>query len=215
MTVLSEMGNRICGYHFFRRMLKKHLSMKKTIITMMSAAFITVFAACGNSDHPEDSKEAAKEQNDTKFDDTKIEDDTKFAVAAADGGMLEVELGKLAQTNGASPQVKDLGKMMVDDHSKSNEELKALAQQKNISLPAVMSDDMRKKYDDLAAKKGADFDKAYTDFMVGDHKDDIDDFQHEAEKGADADIKAWAAGKVPVLQHHLEMSQAAKDAVNK
>lgn len=156
--------------------------MKKTIITLMSATVLTLFAACGNSDHPEDSKELAKEQNDTKFDDTKIEDDTKFAVAAADGGMLEVELGKLAQVNGVSAQVKDLGRMMVDEHSKANDELKALAQQKNISLPAVMSDDKRKKYDDFATKKGADFDKAYTGFMVSEHKDVIEDFQHEGKR---------------------------------
>ena len=189
--------------------------MKKTIIALMSATVMTLFAACGDSAHNEDSKEVAKEQNDTKFDDTKIEDDTKFAVAAADGGMLEVDLGKLAQTNGASAQIKDLGRMMVDDHGKANEELKAMAQQKNISLPVALSDDSKKKYDDMAAKKGADFDKAYADMMVSDHKEDIDDFQHEADKGADADIKAWAAGKLPTLQHHLEMSQAAKDAVNK
>jgi len=187
--------------------------MKKTILVMLSATAITLFAACNNSETHEDSKEVAKEQNDTKFDDTKIEDDTKFAVSAADGGMLEVELGKLAQTNGSAPQVKDLGKMMVDDHSKANEELKAMAQQKNISLPAMMSEDKQKKYDDMAAKKGKDFDQAYADFMVSDHKDVIDAFQKEADKGADADIKAWAAGKLPALQHHLEMSQTAKDAV--
>jgi putative membrane protein len=187
--------------------------MKKTILIMLSATAITLFAACGNSEKHEDSKEVAKEQNETKFDDTNIEDDTKFAVSAADGSMLEVELGKLAQTNGSAPQVKDLGKMMVDDHSKAGDELKALAQQKNISLPAAMSEDKREKYDDLAAKKGKDFDQAYTDFMVSEHKDVIDAFQKEADKGNDADIKAWAAGKVAALQHHLEMAQAAKDAV--
>ena len=187
--------------------------MKKTILAMLSATAITIFASCGNTEQHEDSKEVAKEQNDTKFDDTNIEDDTKFAVSAADGGMLEVELGKLAQANGMAPQVKDLGKMMVDDHSKANEELKAMAQQKNISLPAAMSEDKQKKYDDFASKKGKDFDKAYTSFMVSDHKDVIDAFQKEADKGNDADIKAWAAGKIAALQHHLQMSQTAEDAV--
>jgi putative membrane protein len=188
--------------------------MKTTITTLLAATVLAMFTACGNSENnTADSKEVAKDQNDAKFDDTKMEDDTKFAVAAADGGMMEVELGKLAQTNASLQQVKDFGKMMVEDHSKANDELKALAQQKNISLPSALSDDKQKKYDDLAAMKGRDFDKAYTDFMVSDHKDDIEEFKDEAEKGADADIKNWAGGKVPVLEHHLEMAQAAKDAV--
>jgi putative membrane protein len=192
----------------------KHLTIKTTISTLAAATLLAMFTACGNSgSNTADSEEVAKEQNDAKFDDSNMEDDTRFAVDAADGGMMEVELGKLAQTNASLPQVKDFGKMMVDDHSKANDELKALAQQKNISLPSALSEDKRKKYDDLAAMKGRDFDKAYTDFMVSDHKEDIEAFKKEAEKGADADIKAWAGGKVPVLEHHLEMAQAAKDAV--
>ncbi len=188
--------------------------MKKLIYSILTLASFSVFVSCGGSEN-KDSKEVAKENNEAKFEDTKIEDDTKFAVNAADGGMLEVQLGKLAQTNGVSQSVKDLGKMMESDHAKANDELKSLAAQKNITLPASLSEKHQKTYDDLAAKKGADFDKAYADAMVSDHNDDIDEFKKEADKGKDADIKSWAAGKVPVLEHHLEMSKATKDAVNK
>jgi putative membrane protein len=188
--------------------------MKTTMLSILSVASLAILTSCGDGGN-KDAKETAKDQNEQKFDNTKMEDDTKFAVAAADGGMMEVQLGKLAQTNASSQQVKDFGRQMVDDHSKGNDELKALAQKKNITLPAAISDKHQKDYDDLAKKKGADFDKAYIDNMVDDHKEDIDEFQKEADKGADADIKAWAAGKVPVLQHHLMMAKAAQDAVKK
>ncbi|WP_310589728.1 DUF4142 domain-containing protein [Dyadobacter psychrotolerans] len=191
---------------------KISLIMKRITLSALLIASMMTFSAC-NSEKKEDSKEVAEEQNEEKFEDTKVEDDTEFAVAAADGGMIEVKLGELAQTNGSSSAVKDFGKMMVKDHSKAGDELKALAQQKNITLPATLSDDKQKKYDDLAKKKGKEFDQAYASFMVDDHKEDIDEFQEAAKDGKDADIKSWAAGKVPTLQHHLEMAQAMKDAV--
>lgn len=104
---------------------------------------------------------------------------------------------------------------MVKDHSKANDELKAAAKEKNITLPAMMSDKCQKKVSDLSEKKGADFDKAYADLMVSDHKDDIDEFKKEADSGMDKQLSAWAKDKVPVLEHHLMMAEDAKKAVNK
>jgi putative membrane protein len=167
-----------------------------------------------NTENNEDSKKVAEKENEAKFDKTDIEDDTDFAVKAADGGMLEVKLGELAQSKGTSPAVKDLGKMMVKDHTKVNEELKALAQQKNISLPAMMSEKCEKKYNDLASKSGHDFDEAYTKAMVKDHKDDFDEFKKEADKGEDPDLKSWAASKLSTLEHHRSMSESAQKAVD-
>ena len=68
--------------------------------------------------------------------------------------------------------------------------------------------DKQKKYDDLAKKKGAEFDKAYISFMVDDHKEDISEFEEAAKEAKDPDVKAWAEGKLPTLKHHLEMAEA-------
>lgn len=185
--------------------------MKKIALNFALCASLFTIASCGNNEN--DSKEMAKEQNEEKFDDTNIERDTKFAVSAADGGMMEVELGKLAQQNGSAPEVKQFGQMMVDDHTAANNELKSLAQSKNITLPTTLSNDKQDKVNDLAKKTGHDFDVAYMDFMVDDHKEDIDEFKEEADKGNDADIKAWAAGKVATLESHLQMAENGKNSV--
>jgi len=186
--------------------------MKKLFVAF---AVVSLLAACNSEEKKadQDSKDVAMDKNEKKFDTTDLKDDTKFVVEAADGGMLEVKLGELAQTNGAAPDVKMLGKMMVTDHGKANEELKTVAQKYNISIAAGLSDKYQKEYNELAAKKGKDFDKAYTDLMVDDHENDIKAFQDEADKGKIAELKTWASGKLPVLQHHLEMSKQAKDAV--
>lgn len=184
--------------------------MKKAIgFSLVALAFAITAASCNNGDDKKmDSKDTAKDMNDQKFDSTNKEDDAKFAVTAADGGLLEVKLGQLAQANGSSAGVKSFGKMMVDDHSKAGDELKALAQKYNITLPAILSDDSRKTYNDIAAKKGTDFDKAYTSDMIDDHENDIKLFQKEADKGNNAELKSWAAKTLPTLQHHLESIKA-------
>jgi putative membrane protein len=177
--------------------------------------FLVAYAAACGKKSETDSKEIAQDQNEQKFDSADTKGDAEFAVAAADGGMLEVQLGQLAVSKASSPSVKKFGQSMIDDHSKGNEELKSLAAQKNITLPATLSDKNQKKYDELSAKSGAEFDKAYSKFMVEDHKEDIDEFKKEAEKGNDPDLKSWALGKVPVLEHHLMMAEAARDEVDK
>ena len=188
--------------------------MKKIkILSLFFAASFFTLVSCNNKSTQDDSKEVAEEQNEEKFDDAEIEDASEFAVNAADGGMLEVQLAQLALTKASSPKVKEFAQTMVDDHSKANEELKNLAQTKNITLPTALSDKNQKDYDDLAAKSGADFDKAYCEFMVKDHKDDIDKFKKAADKAEDADLKSWTAGKVPVLEHHLSMAQDMENAV--
>jgi putative membrane protein len=187
--------------------------MKSPISIVLLAIAFSVMVSCGNRSNQEDSKEIAKEQNEEKFDDSKLKKDTEFAVKAAESSMLEVQLGKLAQQKASSPQVKKLAQTMVDDHSKANEELKSIAAQKNISLPASLSDDSQKKYNDLAQKTGKEFDKEYIDFMVKEHKEDVDEFKDQAENGNDAELKAWASAKVPALQHHLEMAQTTQDNI--
>lgn len=186
---------------------------KNKTLSLLFVACLFALASCGSKNNQDDSKEVAEEQNDEKFDDTNLEDDTEFAVQAADGGMLEVQIAQLALTKASSPKVKEFAQTMVTDHSKANEELKTLAQQKNITLPDTLSEENQKKYKDLEEESGADFDKAYSEFMVKDHKDDIDKFKKAADKAKDGDLKSWAAGKLPVLEHHLTMAQEVEEAV--
>ncbi|MCD9017845.1 DUF4142 domain-containing protein [Parachryseolinea silvisoli] len=180
-------------------------------LSLVAFAALLSFTSCGNKSP--DSTEAAEAENDKKLDTLDLEADGEFAVAAADGGLLEVTLGKLAQTKSVTPAIQELGKTMELDHSKANEELKALAGQKNITLPDSLSEKSRRMVDDLSQKAGKDFDKAYADMMVDDHQKDIDTFRKESEKGNDGDLKAWATAKLPILAHHLEMAKLARESI--
>lgn len=187
----------------------KHI---KTLSILFAFAF--VLASCGTNSKQEDSKEIAEEQNEERFDNnSEMEDVSDFAVKAAEGGLLEVELAQLALTKGTSARVKEFAQSMITDHGKANEELKSLAQSKNITLPTTMSEDSREHYNKLSEKTGTDFDKAYSEFMVKDHKEDLNMFRKAAEKAEDPDLKSWASSKVPVLEHHLSMAESMEDNI--
>jgi putative membrane protein len=188
----------------------KNVIMKKFLIPMMVLAAVS-FTSCGDSTEKTDTAEVAEEANEQKFEDNKMEKDREFLVEAASGGLMEVELGKLAAANAASPEVKKFGAQMVTDHTKANEELKALAASKNVTIPAAPGEDHMKHINDLREKKGADFDKAYMSLMVDDHQEDVNKYEEQGNNGNDAEIKAFAAGKVATLKKHHEMSKTLND----
>jgi putative membrane protein len=130
--------------------------------------------------------------------------DTAFANKAAVGGMAEVALGKMAAGKAFSTKVKAFGSMMVMDHGKANAELTAIAQKKNITLPAGLDAEHQAKSDSLSKLSGKDFDKAYVSGMVADHKKTLALMQAEAQSGTDPDLKAFAAKTAPIVQHHLD-----------
>jgi putative membrane protein len=184
---------------------------KKNILHLLTLVLLVAFASC-ESKKVEDSKDLAEDQNEENLDDSDKKRDAEFAVEVADGGIYEVQLSTLALNKATSSRVKEFAQMMVDDHGKANTELKALAAQKNIILPDVMSEKCQKKYYDLDQKnKGEEFDKEYISLMIKDHKDDIDKFEKEADKGNDTEVKSWAAGKLATLRHHLEEAERIQD----
>ena len=184
--------------------------MKVTSLLIVSVCLF-IFSSC-TKNTADDSKEAA-EENEEKFENPELEDGSKFAVSAADAGLMEVQLATLALSKATSGKVKEFAQMMLDDHTKANEELKALAQKKNITLPTSLSDKHQKKYTKMSEKTGADFDKEYCDLMVKDHKDVVEMFKKAQENSKDPDLKAWASEKLPTLEHHLSMAERMKESV--
>ena len=195
--------------------------MKKKLL-IPGLALAALLAACNSSSTRSDETDSMKINSDTAVltdtsralintnaDTAKVAD---FLTEAASGGMMEVELGRIAKKNAASKAVKDFGEMMVRDHSNANAELKSLASKKNVTLPAALPEKQQKHVDDLSKKTGADFDKDYISMMVDDHKDDIDLFEKCSKNDKeDADVKAFAAKTLPTLRKHLESAQSIKD----
>jgi putative membrane protein len=136
-----------------------------------------------------------------------------FAMKAADGGMAEVELGKLASEKASNERVKQFGQKMVDDHSKANNDLKAAAGQEGIDLPADTSEKNKKLAQKLSGLSGAAFDKAYMDAMVKDHVEDVKEFEKASKAPGDSPVKTFAANTLPTLKDHLQMAREIDNEV--
>ena len=187
--------------------------MKKTFLISSMVVSLAVLSACNNGTNSSDSVDSTQAVNDST--NVVSSDANDFVTEAADGGMMEVQLGQMAMQKSSNKGVKDFGQMMVTDHSKANDELKQIAQQQGIAIPQTLSDSHQKDVDDLSKKTGSDFDKSYMDMMVSDHKSDIDDFKKASmnDNIKDAAIKDFASKTLPTLQMHLDKAQEVQNAV--
>ena len=198
--------------------------MKKISLASLTALSIFFFACNGNSTtETTETDSTTSTMNDTGASNMNAtdasstapmamaDDKTKdFSKEAATGGLMEVALGNIAMKNASSQDVKDFGKMMVDDHTIINNQLKELAAKKMVDLPATVTEDQQKHIDKLSKKTGTAFDKEYVSMMIDDHKKDIDAFKKNGEELTDSDYKTFISNGLPTLQKHLDSIQAIK-----
>jgi putative membrane protein len=149
----------------------------------------------------------ADDKSDPKF------NDQVFVDKAASGGAHEIQLGTLAKTNAASSEVRKFGDRMVTDHTTVNDWLKIAAKDAKLSVPAKVSDEDQKHIDRLSKLKGAEFDRAYMDHMIADHKGDVALFEQATKQATDGGVRAFAAKALPTLREHLEQANKIRLAL--
>ena len=176
-------------------LMKYTLLINTTITIFMLGVSGAVVAA--------DSKTSPAESDKTKAETTKASGkgqslsaaDKAFIKEAAKGGMMEVAMGQVAEKNASDAQVKKFGARMVADHGKANSELKSIAAEEGVDLPAEKNPGKWKS------------DKEYMGMMVKDHEKDLADFEKEAKNGSDADVKRFADKTSAVIRKHLQMAK--------
>jgi putative membrane protein len=194
-----------------------HFNFKTAFVSAsFIAAILFTFPSCqGNQPKTPDSKEVAKEENKNAYSDADKEKDAKFCMDAAEINLTEIELGKLAQNRSMNADVKNLGKMMEDGHTMKLNELRALADKKQIALPAVITKDGQEEVKKLDAKTIKEFDKLYCEMMIDAHKAAIEKFESAADKCVDNDIKIWAKSTLEDLRKHLDQAIVCQDMIKK
>ena len=133
--------------------------------------------------------------------------DKTFITEAIQGNLAEVQMGQLAQKNGGSDEVKNMGKMLETDHGQANTKATQVAEGMNVTAPTEPSAKQKKAYDRLSKLHGAAFDRAFGRDMVTDHRHDIAQYQ-KAAKSKDSALAGYARDSLPTLQKHLKAAES-------
>jgi putative membrane protein len=134
-------------------------------------------------------------------------DDQTFVKKAAQGGMAEVMLGKLAEQKAASADIKKFGTRMVTDHGKANKELIAICVKEKFDVPKEIGKEHKEIMDKLAKLSGAEFDREYMLHMVKDHEEDAAEFADASKSLKNEELRKFAAKTLPVIQEHLKLAK--------
>ena len=143
----------------------------------------------------------------------KTHTDAAFIKEAAQGGMAEVELGRLGVERAESPDVKQFAQRMVEDHSKANDELKPIASKKGVTIPKTLDPKHTATKDKLAKLSGHDFDRAYMREMTSDHNHDVSAFQKQLAKTRDPELKSWIEKTLTTVKEHQQLAQETASKV--
>lgn len=179
--------------------------MRIPLVLVTVMAFATAAAAQQSSTGTRQGSSTQAERSSTQ-----ASADSAFAIKAAQANLAEVELGKLAEQKATNDEVKEFAKRMVEDHSKALDELKEIASDKNLTLPTSLDEDHKKLHDRLSKLSGAQFDREYINAMVDGHRKVASDFRKQSQSGSDAELKAYAAKTLPVVEAHLKHAEMIK-----
>ncbi|ALJ01280.1 hypothetical protein DC20_06775 [Rufibacter tibetensis] len=137
-----------------------------------------------------------------------------FLTEAASSGMMEVQLGKLALDRSANSEVKKFAQMMVDHHTKANQELTTIASGMNLTLPTTLLEDHQKIVDKLSKLTGSEFDEKYMDEMETAHERDIALFEVVSNGAPTTSVRAFAIRTLPTLRIHEHHADKLDDKVD-
>lgn len=186
----------------------------KKVISFLSAGFF-ILSACNDPDTTIESNTTSTTATDanasTVASNTNVATDqaaTDFLSKAANSGMAEVNLAKLAQQKATIDAVKNFASMLERDHTAANEKVKSFSSQRNVTLPAAPSDDKQKMYTDMEKMSGKAFDKEYISMMVKSHNDGIDLFEKTRSNTTDNEVKNFTEATLPTLRMHLDSAKA-------
>jgi putative membrane protein len=127
--------------------------------------------------------------------------------------------GAIAATKGTSAAVRNFGKQMVSDHHKLRVQGEALAKKLSLTPTAPADDnipsDAQKEMDNLnSTAKGKDFDKAYIDGQVEDHKKVLDLAVKAMGQAQSTELKNLIQKATPIIRGHLDKAESIQKTLN-
>jgi putative membrane protein len=202
--------------------------MTRNLFLLATAA--VALAACGNSDTAEKTATDASQTAETAVEDVAqsapvnaaqdavggvVGQATAAAANTADAyvanaamsDMYEIESSRLALEKSQSPGIKKYAQQMIDDHTATSSQMKAMLTKAGVTVtpPTALDDRRRGMIDNLRAASAADFDRTYVDQQTMAHQEAVTLHSGFAEDGDNPQLKQFATTTAPKVRHHLDM----------
>jgi putative membrane protein len=141
--------------------------------------------------------------NEVKAADAFSDADKAFVAKVSQGGMYEVALGKVAESQAMAQDVKDSGNTEVHDHRLVGEKLKSIMEANGLQFPTMLNSEFQERLDKISALPADKFDAAYLRDMRKIHKADGAAFAEEAKSGTNPALKEFADETHRIVMRHL------------
>ncbi len=128
--------------------------------------------------------------------------DQAFVAKVSQGGLYEVEAGRVAAAKGTSAFVRDFGTLESHDHESVNSGLKRIAAATGVTITPGLNAEFSARLAKLKAVPVAQFNGFYIDDMKGIHNKDEGLFVQESQDGSDA-YKTFAHETAVLVKAHL------------
>jgi len=195
------------------RFLTSLLPNRQGIASLAMGCVLLAGCSSGGSDAA-DAANAQNQQTIGAADVTqKQEEDARFLVKAASNALLEIELGKLAQSRATTPDARAYGTALLQQRLQLLADLRTLAQAKKLVLPTALGDDEQAAYHEASVLKGAELDKQVVALLVKTQDQDEDAFDDMKDDAYDGDIRGFAAKYLPPVQDQLATANKLEDSL--
>lgn len=176
--------------------------------TAIAALFVAMPAVAQEQGGAQQQEQQQQSQPDTaESQDQAAEQDTVFAEQAYDGNLVQIRLGKIAQEQAETQEVKDFGKRMAAEHAKANDELKGILGDMGLEKSDDMPDSVQETAKNFEGMGGQELGAAYMDKMLEVHQNAIDLYNAAIKDVENEDLKSYAENTLPSLEEHLKEAE--------
>ena len=126
------------------------------------------------------------------------------------GNAFEIRAGQIAQNRGKSAWTTEFGKEMVQEHTFAQNEVKQLAQERNVSLDNDLPGEMLQSLRHLQNVPSASFDAAFKEAILSSHAQASNILKHAIKFGHDEEVRGLAVKLEPSVIHHYSLAMSGK-----
>ena len=133
--------------------------------------------------------------------------DQKFVEFASTNDQFEIQAAKLAEQKAEDDQIKQMAKMIQQDHQQSSQKLQQAAQQAGVQVSQQLKPHQQAMLQELQQMEGQEFDRAWLYGQVAGHTKAVLKFRDASRESENEHLRQFAQQALPKLQQHLQHAQ--------